>query len=422
MAPPTDPSSVLLPVVLQLAATRSLDGLLPVVLDHIVDLLGAERALFALFDEDGAITAAQLKGLSWTRGTPLPISNSAVAKVLRRGEEHEVIRPEFDGAMSIYESARLHGLRYIIAVPVEALGRVAGVLYADSTVPVRSESERRLEILRGLAAIVGIAVENASLHEEQRLRTLLLGKLVHDLKGQLLMVTLGPEVARGDVDDTELQEILEDVRLAGEKMKVHCESALRLAGIEGATPEAPPALLDVGATLADHARLFQRIAKVEGISLETRVEAGLPRPRTWPDRLSLALDNLIINALKYAATRSAVVLGARLRHDAGPRRAEPSSTAMSAIFRKVARATPDPDGGFIEVSVHNRGRPIDPELLPCIFDEWVRGDDAPRLSTSTGLGLAIVDQCVRSLGGSVWVESTAAEGTTFRLTIPAVTL
>ncbi len=420
MALPPDPSTALLPVVLQLAATRSLDALLPVVLDHIVDLLGAERALFALFDEDGAITAAQLKGLSWTRGTPLPISNSAVTKVLRRGEEHEVIHPELDGA-SIYESARLHGLRYIIAVPVEALGRVAGVLYADSTVPVRSESERRLEILRGLAAIVGIAVENASLHEEQRLRTLLLGKLVHDLKGQLLMVTLGPEIARGEIDNPELQAILDDVRLAGEKMKLHSESALRLAGIEGATPEASAALVDVGATLVDHARLFHRIAKVEGISMETRVEAGLPHPRTWPDRLSLALDNLIINALKYAATGTSVVLGARLRDDAGPRRIEASSTAMSAIFRRVARATPDPAGGFIEVSVHNSGTPIDPELLPCIFDEWVRGDDAPRLSTSTGLGLAIVDQCVRSLGGSVWVESTAAEGTTFRLTIPAVT-
>ncbi len=421
MAAPADTSTALLPVVLQLAATRSLDALLPVVLDHVVDLIGAERALFALFNEDGVITDAQLKGLSWTRGTPLPISNSVVTKVLRRGEEHEVIHPELDGAPTAYESARLHGLRYIIAVPVEALGRVAGVLYADSTVPVRRESERRLEILRGLAAIVGVAVENASLHEEQRLRTLLLGKLVHDLKGQLLMVTLGPEVARGETDDPELQAVLDDVRLAGEKMKVHCESALRLAGIEGASPEAPPAPIDLGSTLVEHARLFQCIARAEGISLKTQVEAGLPRPSTWPDRLSLALDNLILNALKYADRDTAIVLGARLRADAGPRRIEGVRSVMSAIFRKVARATADPDGGFLEVSVCNRGRPIDGDLLPRIFDEWVRGDDAPRLSSSTGLGLAIVDQCVRSLGGAVWVESTEAEGTTFRFTIPAVT-
>ncbi len=419
MASPDETSNALLAVSLQLTATRSLDDLLPVVLQRLVDLLGAERALFALFNESGEIEEAVAHNLAWVRGEALPISNRIVSEVLKSREMRSVVNTELERELTLHESIRQHGLRFILAVPVLACGRVSGVLYADSTAPVLSETLRQSETLRALAGIVGIAVENVRLLEEQKLRTLLLGKLVHDLRNPLTAVILGAEVVREFARDADQQSTLDDVLMAGTKMELYCDSAMRFAGIDDGKPEPEPAPVDLGAMLAGHARLFQRVGIERGVVLHTEVEAALPQPRTWVDRVGLALDNLVFNAIKHAATGTPVVLRARLRDDAGPRSAsDRGGSTMAELFRKVPRAEADPAQGFVEVSVHNRGLAIAGSLMPRIFDEWVRGADPRTGGKSTGLGLAIVEQCVRSLGGAVWVESTADAGTTFRFTVP----
>jgi transcriptional regulator with GAF, ATPase, and Fis domain len=138
-------AAALLDVSLRLAATRSLDELLPVVLERLVELLGAERALFAHVDDDGGIEDALVHNLAWTRGEALPISNRVVAEVLRSKEMRLVVNTDLDRELNAYESIKQHGLRFILAVPVVACGRVAGVLYADSRAPVLAETVRRGE-------------------------------------------------------------------------------------------------------------------------------------------------------------------------------------------------------------------------------------------------------------------------------------
>jgi signal transduction histidine kinase len=419
MNSPDEASNALLDVALQLGATRSLEELLPLVLRRIVDLLGAERALFALFDDRGEIEDAVLHNLSWQRGTALPISNRVVSEVLLSREMRQLVNDDLDHALTLHESIRQHGLRFILAVPVIACGRVAGVLYADSTAPVIAETLRRTEILRALAGIVGMAVENVRLLEEQRLRTVLLGKLVHDLRSPLMAVALGAEVARDMITNADAKAILDDVRLAGDRMRVYCESALGFAGIEHGAHEPEPTRLDVGSLVREHARILQRVAKGYGLTLATQIEDTLPTLTTWVDRAGLALDNLVLNAIKYAETGTEVVLGARRRNDAGPRRTpDRRRSAMASLFLRVGRAEANVTRGFVELWVHNRGQPIDPSLLPTVFEEWVRGTEQPHGIPSTGLGLAIVDECVRSLGGCAWVESDIASGTTFHFTVP----
>ena len=51
------------------------------------------------------------------------------------------------------------------------------------------------------------------------------------------------------------------------------------------------------------------------------------------------------------------------------------------------------------------GPDIDPELLPHLFDRFVRAKDAPHEGGGNGLGLAIVDSIVKAHNGSVAAES-----------------
>ncbi len=59
------------------------------------------------------------------------------------------------------------------------------------------------------------------------------------------------------------------------------------------------------------------------------------------------------------------------------------------------------DGPYAELTVANNGPDIDPELLPHLFDRFVRAKDAPHEGGGNGLGLAIVDSIVKAHNGSV---------------------
>jgi signal transduction histidine kinase len=73
------------------------------------------------------------------------------------------------------------------------------------------------------------------------------------------------------------------------------------------------------------------------------------------------------------------------------------------------------DGSDVEISVHNGGPPILPDLLPVIFEPFRRGDGD---GAGLGLGLYIVRAIAQAHGGDVTVMSSADQGTTFTLRLP----
>lgn len=75
-------------------------------------------------------------------------------------------------------------------------------------------------------------------------------------------------------------------------------------------------------------------------------------------------------------------------------------------------------GPAADLTVANDGPGIDAELVPHLFERFVRADKARSGELgSTGLGLAIVSSIVGAHRGSVSVEST--EGwTVFRVRLP----
>jgi two-component system phosphate regulon sensor histidine kinase PhoR len=130
---------------------------------------------------------------------------------------------------------------------------------------------------------------------------------------------------------------------------------------------------------------FQPVAERQGIRL--RHELQLPEgTKVYGDkeRLSVALGNLIENAIKYN-TRGGEVIVADGR-----------------------------ENGDLRISVRDTGVGIAAEHLPRIFERFYRVDkNRSRDVGGTGLGLAIVKHIVEAHGSTMHVESEVGEGTTF---------
>lgn len=78
------------------------------------------------------------------------------------------------------------------------------------------------------------------------------------------------------------------------------------------------------------------------------------------------------------------------------------------------------DGPRVQLAVSDDGDGIADELVPVLFERFVRGDASrTRANGSTGLGLAIVRSIVEAHGGTVSV-STSTAGTRFTVDLPRV--
>jgi signal transduction histidine kinase len=143
------------------------------------------------------------------------------------------------------------------------------------------------------------------------------------------------------------------------------------------------------------------------IELETLLEDVFMRwsdvaPRLWrlgtlapghlrvdAERLRVALDALLENAVKYTEPPAAIELRA---HRDGPT--------------------------GIAIEVHDEGSGVPPQALARIFDRFARADPArTRSAGGVGLGLAIVDAIVKAHGGTCTVTSTP-RGSIFALHLP----
>jgi two-component system phosphate regulon sensor histidine kinase PhoR len=108
----------------------------------------------------------------------------------------------------------------------------------------------------------------------------------------------------------------------------------------------------------------------------------------WIDRHAFeqVLGNLLDNAVKYAGEGASLTVSARA------------------------------EGDLAAVSVSDTGAGIAPQHLERLFERFYRVDTGrSREMGGTGLGLSIVKHLVEAMGGSIVVESTLGQGTTFTL-------
>lgn len=140
---------------------------------------------------------------------------------------------------------------------------------------------------------------------------------------------------------------------------------------------------DLGALAADTVESFGTQAEAAHVTLSSEVADGsLMQVDIDPARIRSVLGNLLSNAIRHTPSGGSVT---------------------------VAVGESDKEE-FVTVS--DTGEGIPPDLVPRVFDRFVKGATSP----GSGLGLAIARDIVTAHGGRLEIQSTSEVGTTIRLT------
>ncbi|HEX8702419.1 MAG TPA: ATP-binding protein [Myxococcaceae bacterium] len=236
--------------------------------------------------------------------------------------------------------------------------------------------------------VCGISTDITERRRVQDFHQRLLGIVGHDIRGPLSAITLSAATLLGQVGLSPAQvRSLQRISRSAERIERLVALLLDFTRAQlGLTLPLRPAPVCM-ASLCE--RVLDEVqAAHPGRPLH--LDSSGDTCGEWdPDRLMQVLGNLVSNAVRYS----------------------PSNAPVEVRIHGDAHA--------VTLQVHNGGAPIPDEARPTLFLPFRRGEKAAAVAREgMGLGLYIVREVVKAHEGTITVDSSAEDGTTFTVLLP----
>ncbi len=275
---------------------------------------------------------------------------------------------------------------------------VFGILLIKS---VRKEVELREQLQKFSEEL---KVKNVQLDELSHFKTQLLSIASHQvksplaaMKGYVELVLGNTGGAYGEISD-KTRETLQKVRRSADDLVGLINTLLDVRKVEEGKMDYQFAPTDAVELVSG---IFEGLKPLAG---EHKLEFTLSAPaekimiQADATKLKQVIQNIIDNAIKYTPAPST---------DSGQ-----AGRVNVAVEKKE---------GVVRVSVKDSGLGIPADLLPHLFEEFVRDEKVKEKILGTGLGLYIARRIVEAHGGKLWAESAGeGKGSTFSVMLPMI--
>ena len=142
------------------------------VMDVIISLTNAERAMLLLMDEQTerleVSVARNMDRETIEQSDSFQISRSIVRRVAETGIPVATTNAQEDDRFSAQESIISFGLRSVLCVPLKIKDDITGVIYADNRIASGIFGAKDRDLLAAFANQAAVAIENARLFREIR--------------------------------------------------------------------------------------------------------------------------------------------------------------------------------------------------------------------------------------------------------------
>jgi two-component system sensor histidine kinase KdpD len=256
-----------------------------------------------------------------------------------------------------------------------------------------SLSDGALQALLNLIAIAWerVRTEEAAnrveaARQSEEFKSMLLDAIAHEFKTPLTSIKAASTSMLSDStplspQSRELTTIIDE---EADRLSLLVTEAVRMAQIEAGKVRLEWQIIAIDELLRRIVRQFE--ARSDGRGLHLTVKASLPRTAVDPELMSLALRQLIDNALKYSPPGSPVDIAA------------------------------DVADGIVQIRIRDQGPGIPEKERGRVFEKFYRRQAVKDRVPGTGLGLYIAREIVRAHGGDVRIEGE--RGSEFCVTIP----
>lgn len=231
--------------------------------------------------------------------------------------------------------------------------------------------------------------------ESDRLKSAFLASVNHELRTPLNHILGFSELIQTGVSLEDAQSYATDIQSSGKNLLTLIEDVFDLALAEDSEIKVRNHTFRLMEQYLENKSAFESILRSSG--KEDQIELKfMPTKEKYPGfylgdktKINLVLTHLFRNAVKFT-NQGAIEIGFRMKED-----------------------------HFLEYYIKDSGIGIPQEKLSIIFDFFRQGDDSlTRNYGGLGIGLAISLKLTRLLKGTLTVDSTPNQGSTFYLTIP----
>ena len=213
----------------------------------------------------------------------------------------------------------------------------------------------------------------------------------HEMKTPLAGIKAYVELlVDGDAEDEETQEeFLQVINSQADRLQRLVDNMLNLARIEAGVVNVSKETRSLNELLEEAANVVQPAAEAKQIELVTELSPMYLGVLADRDMLTQSAINLLSNAVKYTPAGGTVTLRSRMAD------------------------------GRVRFEVEDTGVGLDEEDCRRVFEKFYRVSKDKNMAAGTGLGLPLAKHIVEDVhSGSLVVESTPGQGSTFSVTLP----
>jgi signal transduction histidine kinase len=322
-----------------------------------------------------------------------PPHSLSLLQALRPGKLIEIVDADAQSWVPVQLMRRL-AVASALYAPVVRGDQIIGVLVVGYVARRGAFSSRQRRLALGIAHVAAITLENrrliADLQSANRLKSEFVATMSHELRTPLNVIMGYTEMLADGIvrtDEPAFEDTLGRIRTQSVELLNLVSATLDMGRLEAGRESLTLDAVAIDPLFVELARELDALAPP---SVQLRWRNNVDRVAIVSDRVKLKtiLKNLVGNALKFTSTGTVDVTAERT-------------------------------DGWVRFAIHDTGIGIAPEDLSVIFEMFRQVDSSStRKFGGVGLGLHIARRLAELLGGSIAVESTVGEGSTFVVTVP----